>query len=127
MGILDTIKVALFGTDRVNSAKSECKTKKKSVEDKYKEEMARIENECATSLAKAKELDKQNVGTVPVVTPQPQQPQPQPQLQEQPQEPTQYVSELGEKRETPVYGGKKGGKSKKRSKSNRKKTMRKRR
>lgn len=124
MGILDTIKVALFGTERVNSAKAECKTKKKSAEDKYKEEMARIEKECVDSLEKAKQLDTQVVATAPIVAQQQQQ-----QQQVIPQEPEspQYESELvGEKRENPVYGGKKGGKSKKKSKSNRKKTMRKR-
>lgn len=120
MGILDTIKVALFGTERVNSAKADCKTKKKSAEDKYKEEVDRIEKECAKSLEDAKLLDKQGVATAPVVAQQQQ-------VIPQEPEPPQYESELvGEKRENPVYGGKKGGKSKKKSKSNRKKTMRKR-
>jgi hypothetical protein len=121
MGFLDTIKVALFGTERVNSAKSECKTKKKSAEDKYKEEMARIEKECVDSLEKAKQLDTQVVATAPVVTQQPQ-------VIPQETKPQQYESELvsDKKEDNPVYGGKKGGKSKKKSKSNRKKTMRKR-
>lgn len=109
MGLVDTLKNILFGTERVNASKAECKTKKKTAEDKYKEEVKRIEAECEASLMHAKEADKaasiQTVAT-PIQT----------------VEPKSYATEP---LSPPPVGGKKGGKSKKRPKSNRKKTVRK--
>lgn len=113
MGIVDTIKNILFGTERVNASKAECKTKKKTAEDKYKEEVKRIEAECEASLMHAKEADK--AASIPTVATPIQTVEPK-------VEPKSYATEP---LSPPPVGGKKGGKSKKRSKSNRKKTARK--
>lgn len=109
MGIIDTLKNILFGTERVNASKAECKTKKKTAEDKYKEEVKRIEAECEASLMHAKEADK--AASIPTVA-----------TPIQTVEPKSYATEP---LSPPPVGGKKGGKSKKRPKSNRKKTARK--
>ena len=111
MGLFDTLNNMLFGTERVKASKAECKEKKKMAEEKYKEEMKRIEAECEASLTRAKEADKAVV-----------MPQPAPMVAPTSVEPnaTGYSMEPSQSR----IGGKKGGKSKKRSKTNRKKTAR---
>lgn len=115
MGIVDTITNILFGTERVKASKAECKEKKRVADEKYKEEMKRIEAECEASLTKAKEADKANV-----VVSSPYQPP-------KAVEPNNgfYSSEPPSPEQPERIGGKKGGKSKKRSKSNKKKTSRK--
>lgn len=110
MGFFDTVNNMLFGTERVKASKAECKEKKKMAEEKYKEEMKRIEADCEASLTRAKEADKAVM------------PQPTPVVAPTVVEPnaTGYSMEPSQSR----IGGKKGGKSKKRSKTNRKKTTR---
>ena len=98
MGVFDTFTNMLFGTERVKASKAECKEKKKVAEEKYNEEVKRIDAECEASLIKAKEADKAPEPVAPVVT---------------------TPTDLSQ------AGGKKARKSKKRSKSNRKKTSRK--
>lgn len=133
MGFFDVIKNTLFGTERVNSAKSECRTKKKTSEDKYKEETARIEAECAANLAKAKEMDKQSATPTSV---SPIAPPPAPVVSEQEERESPRMMDYGNEQrsnreeERDYRGGKKGGKRGKsrkggKSKSNRRKSMRK--
>jgi hypothetical protein len=113
MGMFDSIKNFFVGTERVKTSKAKCTENKKIAEEKYKEEMKRIEAECESDLQKAKDADKlaESQSVTPPVPVQVTTPQVV-------QVPTQTV-------DTRVVGGKKGGKSKKRSKSNRKKTARK--
>ncbi len=111
MGLFDTLNNMLFGTERVKASKAECKEKKRLAEEKYKEETKRIEAECEASLTRAKEADKAAM------------PQPAPIVASTVVEPNAngYSMEPSQSR----IGGKKGGKSKKKSKTNRKKTTRK--
>ncbi len=115
MGMFDSIKNFFVGTERVKTSKAKCTENKKIAEEKYKEEMKRIEAECESDLQKAKDADK--LAESQSVTPPVQVPTP-PVVQTPTPPVTQTV-------DTRVVGGKKGGKSKKRSKSNRKKTARK--
>jgi hypothetical protein len=110
MGFFDTVNNMLFGTERVKASKAECKEKKRLAEEKYKEETKRIEAECEASLTRAKEADKAVM------------PQPAPVVVPTEVEPNAngYSMEPSQSR----IGGKKGGKSKKRTKTNRKKTAR---
>jgi hypothetical protein len=114
MGFFDSINNMLFGTERVKASKAECKEKKRLADEKYKEETKRIEAECEASLTRAKEADK-------VAMPQPA-PVVAPTVVEQ--NATGYSYSPIEPSQSRI-GGKKGGKSKKRSKTNRKKTTRK--
>jgi len=115
--MFDSIKNFFVGTERVKTSKAKCTENKKIAEEKYKEEMKRIEAECESDLQKAKDADKlaESQSVTPPVPVQVTTPQVV-------QVPTPPVTQTVDTR---VVGGKKGGKSKKRSKSNRKKTARK--
>jgi len=115
MNIFDTINNLLFGTERVKASKSECKTKKEKAKNDYDAVMKQIETDCEASLTKAKEDDKSAI------------PQPAPSVVPKPVVSTSnsgFFSSSNEPK-APEQPTRMGGKSKKRPKSNRKKTKRK--
>ena len=108
---MDWIKNFFLGTERVKASKADCKTKKEKAKTDYDAVMKQIEAECEESLKKAKEADKAVEPTAPVVAPEPKN--------------TGYFSSSNDNPPSAQQPNRMGGKSKKRPKSNRKKTKRK--
>ena len=112
MGFFDTITSFFVGTERVKASNAECKTKKEKAKNDYDAVMKQIEAECEASLTKAKEADKAAIATTAPST--------------GPAEQAEQSSNNGFFSLSPAeQPNRMGGKSKKRSKSNRKKTRRK--
>jgi hypothetical protein len=111
MDWFSSVKNFFVGTERVKKSKADCKEKKRIAEEKYNADMKKIDEDCATDLEMAKQADKAL------------QPQSDPTVITKPVEAP--ISETPSTEQPNRIGGKKGGKSKKRSKSNRKKTARK--
>jgi hypothetical protein len=111
MGLFDTLTNFFFGTERVKASKAECKAKKEKAKTDYDVVMKQIEAECEASLTKAKQADRADVPQQPINPPDASN--------------GFFSSKPSEQPQQNRIGGKKGGKSKKRSKSNRNKTARK--
>ena len=106
---MDWLKNLFLGTERVKASKAECKAKKDKAKTDYDAVMKQIEADCEASLTKAKAEDKSAEASQPPAT--------------APNVDDRFSPSFpkNEKQDQNQMGGKRG-KSKKRSKSNRKRT-----